>query len=48
VKEYDCVYFRVTRVLLENEVAQEMLGFLDRLEHPEFLEALGLLDWHQM
>jgi hypothetical protein len=38
----------VTRVLLEPQVAQGMLGILDHLEHPEFLEAPGLLGWHLM
>jgi hypothetical protein len=38
----------VTRVLLEPQVNQGMLGFLDHLEHPEFLEAPDLRDWHLM
>jgi hypothetical protein len=35
-------------VLLEPQVDQGMLGFLDHLEHPEFPEALDLLGWHLM
>jgi hypothetical protein len=38
----------VTRVLLEPQVDQEMLDFLDHPEHLEFLEAPDLRDWHLM
>jgi hypothetical protein len=38
----------VIRVLLEPQVDQGTLGFLDHLEHPEFLEVPDLLDWHLM